>query len=118
MTNPNPNPPTRFKTGDPRINRKGRPKSFDALRSLAQEIAHEAAISGGQPVIINGHKCTAAEIILRQWAMSKNPILQRAFIEIAFGKVPDKLDVTSAGEKIKGYAVISPDDWTKDADES
>jgi len=117
MTNPIPNSKP-FVKGDPRINRKGRPSDFDGLRVLAKEIAHEAAISGGQPVIINGHKCTAAEIILRQWAMSKNPILQRAFIEIAFGKVPDKLDVTSAGEKIKGYAVISPDDWTKDADES
>ena len=99
MTNPIPNSKP-FVKGDPRINRKGRPSDFDGLRVLAKEIAHEAAISGGQPVIINGHKCTAAEIILRQWAMSKNPILQRAFIEIAFGKVPDKLDVTSAGEKL------------------
>jgi chromosome segregation ATPase len=39
-------------------------------------------------------------MILRQWAASKNPALQRAFIEIAFGKVPDKVDVTSDGKVI------------------
>jgi hypothetical protein len=89
-----------FVKGDPRINRKGRPKSFDALRELAQQIAHEKAISGGQPVVINGRTATLAEVIIRSWAMSKNPLLQRAFIEIAFGKVPDKLDVTSGGEKM------------------
>ena len=91
MANPNPAKP--FVKGDPRINRKGRPKSFDALRALAQQIAHEVAQSGGQPIIINNRKVTAAEAILRQWASSKNPQLQKAFIEIAFGKVPDNLTV-------------------------
>jgi len=85
--------PGTFKKGDPRINRKGRPRSFDALRTLAQEIAHEEAMSGGQPVILNGHKVTVAEAILRAWATSKNPQLVKAFIEIAFGKVPDELKV-------------------------
>jgi hypothetical protein len=83
-----------FKKGDPRINRKGRPRSFDALRQLAQQIAHEAAMSGGQPVIISGHKVTIAEAILRSWATSKNPQLARAFIEIAYGKVPDVHEVS------------------------
>jgi len=89
-----------FKKGDPRINRKGRPKSFDALRTLAQQIAHEEATAGGQPVVINGHRVTVAEAILRTWAQSKNPQLVKSFIEIAFGKVPDALDLTSKGDKI------------------
>lgn len=109
MANPNPAKP--FTKNDPRINRKGRPRSFDALRELAQEIAHETAQAGGQDVVVNGHKVTVAEAILRQWAMSKNPMLQKAFIEITFGKVPDKLDVTSDGKPLKGYISISPEDW-------
>jgi len=82
-----------FTKGDPRINRKGRPKSFDALRELAQQIAHEEAKSGGAPVVVGGHKATVAEMILRQWAASKNPQLQRAFIEVAFGKVPESHNI-------------------------
>jgi len=91
-----------FTKGDPRINRKGRPKSFDALRELAQQIAHEAAQTGGQPLVINGHTVTVAEAILRQWATSKNPQLQRAFMEVAFGKVPDKVEMSGRdGEAIE-----------------
>ena len=77
-----------FRKGDPRINRKGRPKSFDGLRSLAQEIAHEAAKQGNQPVVIDGHVVTVTEAIMRQWAMSKDPRLQQKFIEVAYGQVP------------------------------
>ena len=77
-----------FVKGDPRINRKGRPKSFDQLRSLAQEIAHEAAKQGNQPVVIDGHVVTVTEAIMRQWAMSKDPRLQQKFIEVAYGQVP------------------------------
>ena len=91
-----------FTKGDPRINRKGRPRSFDALRELAQQIAHEGAQQGGQPIVINGHTVTVAEAILRQWATSKNPQLQRAFVEVAFGKVPDKVEMSGRdGEAIE-----------------
>ena len=82
-----------FVKGDKRINRKGRPRSFDALRELALQIGHE-------PLTIGDKRLTVTEAILRQWAQSKNPQLQRAFIEIAYGKVPDKLDVTGAGELV------------------
>ena len=92
-----------FVKGDPRINRKGRPKSFDALRSLAQEIAHEAAKQskeqGGQPVVIDGHVVTITEAIMRSWAMSKDPRLQQKFIEVAYGQVPSvtRLEGTDGG---------------------
>ena len=39
-------------------------------------------------------------MILRKWASSNNPQLQRAFIEVAFGKVPDKIDLTTSGELV------------------
>lgn len=73
-----------FVKGDKRINRKGRPKTFDALRALAQQIAHEET---------NIQGVTVVEAILRQWAQSKNPQLQRQFIEVAYGKVPDDLHI-------------------------
>jgi len=78
------------------INRKGRPKDFDGLRELAKTIAYEEALKGGASVIINGHKVTVAEAILRMWAQSNNHQLQRAFIEVAFGKVPDSMQITGA----------------------
>ena len=93
-----------FKKGDPRINRKGRPRNFDALRELAQQIGHE-------PVTIGDKRLTVTEAILRQWAQSKNPQLQRAFIEIAFGKVPDKVDLNATVENIvKVIKGVSVDD--------
>ena len=86
--------PKPFVKGDPRINRKGRPKTFDAFRALAQEIAHETAVDKDKNEIIsNGHKVTVAEAILRKWAASQNPQFQKAFVEIAFGKVPDNVKV-------------------------
>ena len=35
--------------------------------------------------------------------MSKNPQLQRAFIEVAYGKVPDNVDFTTGGKPIRVY---------------
>ncbi len=90
----NHNPPTNgFDKRREHINRKGRPRNFDALRELAQQIGHEA-------VAVGDKKLTVTEAILRQWAQSKNPQLQRAFIEIAYGKVPDKFDFNATGELV------------------
>jgi hypothetical protein len=71
-----------FTKGDKRINRKGKPKDFTALRALAQQIAHED-ISDGM---------TVTEAILRKWAGSKDPRLQMAFIEYAYGKPPQQVE--------------------------
>ena len=80
-----------FVKGDPRINRKGRPKSFDQLRALAQQISHEI-LTGG-----DGSRKTVVEALLRKIA-TEDPKL---FLEIAFGKVPQAVDVTSGGQPLK-----------------
>ena len=42
----------------------------------------------------NGERMPPAELILRSWAKSKEPMLQKAFMEYGYGKVPDKLEAT------------------------
>ena len=102
-----------FKKGDPRINRKGRPKSFDAWRKLTQSILHEVALDkDGEPVIINGHIATKAEVIAREWLSDAKHQLD--LIEIAFGKVPQAVDVTTAGKPITFTGQIARDDATDD----
>jgi hypothetical protein len=60
-----------FVKGDPRINRSGRPKSIDDLRKLAQSIGDEMVTTE------EGERMPLAEVILRIWAKSKEPMLQR-----------------------------------------
>lgn len=87
-----------FKRNDPRINRHGRPKSFVAMRTLAQAIAHEVATrADGEPVTVDGHALTIVEAILRSWAQSKDARLQMAFVEIAYGKVPNTVHLAGDG---------------------
>jgi hypothetical protein len=80
--------PFRFRKGDPRINRSGRPKSFDDFRDLAQKVTQENL------TLPNGKKITVAEALLRQCAKSREPALIKILFEYAFGKVPDKLETT------------------------
>jgi hypothetical protein len=81
-----------FVKGDSRINRHGRPRGFDQVRKLAQQISHE------EVTLSNGQKISVAEAILRSWVRSKNPQLQKLFVEIAFGPVPPTKVETNALE--------------------
>lgn len=72
-----------FVPGDPRINRKGRPKTADAVRKLAQGIAYEE-------VEKNGEIFSKIELIFRDWVSSKMFEKQLAFVQYAFGKAPDE----------------------------
>lgn len=96
-----------FEKGDKRINRTGRPKEFTAMRDLAREIAiRKAQNSGGQYVKIDGKEVSIVEVILFSWATSGDFQKQKHFLEIAYGKVPDKIDLTSDGEKLPSIIEI------------
>ena len=97
----NPSSLVPFKKGDPRINRKGRPKSFKAFRDLVQSVGNEIAKDAkGEPIIIDGHVATVAEMIVRSWA--KDPKRQQGFVEYGYGKVPAPIEVTGKdGEPIE-----------------
>ena len=74
---------------DPKRNLNGRPRTFDAVHALAQRLAREKAKSGE----------LAITDLLRSWRDSDEPTLQKAFVEYAFGKVPDKLETTGLENK-------------------
>jgi hypothetical protein len=96
----NPNPLNQFGKGDPRINRKGRPRSFDALRKLAVQIAGEQA---GETEL------TRVQLMLKAMASSKNPSDRALFLAYAYGKPKDQIDITSGGEKITVKLITDAD---------
>jgi hypothetical protein len=81
-----------FAKGDSRINRRGRPKTFDAFRKLCQQICWEK-------VTIDGEVLTRLEVIVRDWAGSKDPQKQLALVQYGFGKPPDKIEATGLENK-------------------
>ena len=80
-----------FVKGDPRINRKGRPRTFDQLRDLFQSLANEE-------VEHEGKKITRAAYIGLIMADKQ----MKEFLEYAYGKVPlsQMIDVTSGGKPL------------------
>lgn len=82
-----------FTKGDMRINRKGRPKDFAKLRALAVDMASQPALDkNGEPILLHGKPVTNAQLILYQWLTDKK--YQKDFIEVAFGKVPQAVELT------------------------
>ena len=81
------NPPKDTRFGGVRANKRnnnGRPKSFDALRKLAQSIAGEQ--------LTEAEKMTRIEAMLRVMSSSRNPADRKTFLEYAYGKPKDEID--------------------------
>lgn len=85
---------------DPRRNLKGRPKSFDQLRDLAQQLANEKIGEGN---------ITIVQDILHKMATDKK--LMKDFLEFAYGKVPlsQIVDITSGGKALNWMQFINND---------
>lgn len=97
--------PGQFVKGDPRINRKGRPRSFDALRRLAIKIAIEDA----------GGDMTQVEKILRDLARSRVPSDRYRFLDTAYGKIPEEVKQTGEMRVIIEYGKNNPTETTPEA---
>ena len=97
--------PGTFQPGDKRINRKGRPKSFQQLRErVLLFLAEQGDDASG----------TRLEAILRQLAVDD----PKTLLEYGFGKVPSAVALSATIEEkpLKMYAVgFSPDDWDNPA---
>lgn len=78
-----------FVKGDPRINRRGRPKSFKQLRALAVSIASEP--------VKDGDTITRIEKMLRDMIKSDNPSDRALILKYGWGNVPDEVNVTTSG---------------------
>lgn len=75
----------RFIKGDKRINRHGRPRSFDALRKLAIRIAGEN---------VPESEVTRVEAMLRVMSSSRNPADRALFLAYAFGKPKEQVELS------------------------
>ena len=108
-------PPKDTQFGGKRANKqgKGKPKTFTALRKLAQQIAAEELQSTDGDVI------TRIEALLRVMSTSRNPADRKTFLEYAFGKVKDEVEQSgeSKVELIVKYATDNkPPEATPKAD--
>jgi len=80
------------KTGeiDPRINTKGRPRKFDALREMVLDVLTEE-LELTNRAAGTSQKITQLEFMIREWVLSRDFNKQSKALEYGFGKVPDEI---------------------------
>jgi len=105
-----------FVKGDPRINRKGRPKTMDALKRLVlAELTKIATDASGKPIIIDGQEITNVQALITGSIHSKDWRRIEYVLNVAYGKVPDVHELTGKdGEPIKFIEVERSDSSDSD----
>ena len=108
-----------FVKGDPRINRKGRPKTMDALKRLVlAELTKIATDASGKPIIIDGQEITNVQALITGSIHSKDWRRIEYVLNVAYGKVPDVHELTGKdGEPIKFIEVERSDSSDSDPDD-
>lgn len=80
-----------FVKGDPRINRKGRPKTIGMLREMAKEVINEEVEvkgpSKGRGVERETITKTRLQALMEDWASSNAYSKQRTILELGYGKL-------------------------------
>ena len=101
-----------FEKGDPRINRKGVPRDAIEMRHMFRAIAGEIVKlkdEGGRGVEVSRLYARARLLFSdRNWKS-----FELALKAMYPGLLREEVDVTSGGEKIKGYIGIDPAEWDK-----
>jgi hypothetical protein len=87
---------TRFKKDDPRINREGYkpPKNRKEILDLMDRIANEPVPAEA------GKLLTKLELALNRILLNKQVSGPTWYIEYRYGKLPEKLDLTSGGKPL------------------
>lgn len=106
-----------FQKGDPRINRRGRPRKSDLIAQLARSLLEEPVEIGQESQTI-----TRLEAILREWLDSGNFQKKLAVIQYAYGKTPNEADVEDRdlsivvnwGDPVCSYDEYPPSDGRSD----
>ena len=77
------------------INRKGRPRTFDALRAVTLDMFSRPALDGnGKAILIENKPATLIEVVMWKMIHSKDPREVQYAVQVAFGKVPDVQELT------------------------
>ncbi len=71
-----------FVKGDPRINKKGRPRDIDTLKTFIQRIADESVGQGEHP------EWTRLEVLIRYMFSSRSPEDRKQLLRYGYGEVP------------------------------
>ena len=93
--------PYQFKKGDPRINRKGRPRKADMLRAALLEKWDAPLLNkDGKPAQVNpatGKPLTYGESVIER--LYRDPKQAPELLNRAFGKVRDQVDIDLKDER-------------------
>lgn len=97
--------PGTFTKNDPRINRKGRPRTMDSLKRLIlAELTRPATDANGDPIKIKGREgeeITTVQAVVIQGIHSKDWRRIEYVLNVAYGKVPDVHELTGKdGDKV------------------